>query len=283
MNSPETSIRNVSDTALWVAVYRARENERRDALFRDPYAARLAGPLGEAIAASMPFRGRDSWPFVMRTHLFDELILGQVEQGADMVINLGAGLDARPYRMGLPAALQWIEVDHPQIIDYKEEILEGEKPACALERVRLDLADVAARRELLAQLGPRAKKALIITEGVIAYLAAEEVAELARDLAATAGFERWVLDLSSPGLLRMIQKEVPQLGQAGAPLKFGPPEGPGFFSPNGWKPIEVRSLIKAAAQAGRLTFGMRLLAMLPESSGAQGKRPWSGVCLFAKF
>ena len=29
-------IRNVSDTALWVAVYRAMESERSDALFRDP-------------------------------------------------------------------------------------------------------------------------------------------------------------------------------------------------------------------------------------------------------
>lgn len=43
-------VRDVSDTALWVAVYRARETERPDALFRDPYARRLAGARGEQIA-----------------------------------------------------------------------------------------------------------------------------------------------------------------------------------------------------------------------------------------
>src|SRR5437773_1190282 len=44
-----TAIRSVSDTALWVAMYRAYESERADALFSDPYARRLAGPRGEAI------------------------------------------------------------------------------------------------------------------------------------------------------------------------------------------------------------------------------------------
>jgi len=39
-----------------------------------------------------------------------------------MVVNLAAGLDARPYRMSLPASLQWIEVDLPEILAYKEKI-----------------------------------------------------------------------------------------------------------------------------------------------------------------
>ncbi len=44
-----TSIENVSDTALWVAVYRAMETARPDAIFRDPYAERLAGDKGVKI------------------------------------------------------------------------------------------------------------------------------------------------------------------------------------------------------------------------------------------
>ena len=41
-----TQIENISDTARWVAVYRAMETERPDAIFRDPFAARLAGDTG---------------------------------------------------------------------------------------------------------------------------------------------------------------------------------------------------------------------------------------------
>ena len=42
-------ISNVSDTARWVALYRAMETDRPDALFKDPYARRLAGAEGEEI------------------------------------------------------------------------------------------------------------------------------------------------------------------------------------------------------------------------------------------
>jgi len=276
-------IRNVSDTALWVAVYRARETDRPDALFRDPYARRLAGARGEQIAASMPFSDKATWAWVARTVLFDQFIEEQVRSGVDLVVNLAAGLDARPYRLALPPALRWVEVDLPEILAHKEKILGGEKPACALERVRLDLSDAGARRALFERLGRSARRALIVSEGLLIYLAAEEVSALARDLAAPASFRSWVLDLASPGLLKMIQKDSgTQLSAAGASLKFGPSEGPEFFVPQGWTPVEVRSPLKTAARLKRLSFGMRLLSMLPESSGAQGSRPWSGVCRFER-
>jgi hypothetical protein len=87
-------IRNISDTALWVAVYRAQESERADAVFRDPYARKLAGDRGMQIAAAMPFAERHSWSYTARTWLVDQIIEREVQQGADMVINLAAGLDS---------------------------------------------------------------------------------------------------------------------------------------------------------------------------------------------
>jgi O-methyltransferase involved in polyketide biosynthesis len=39
----EPLIQNVSDTAFMVAVYRAMESERPDALFHDPLVRKLAG------------------------------------------------------------------------------------------------------------------------------------------------------------------------------------------------------------------------------------------------
>jgi methyltransferase (TIGR00027 family) len=276
-------IRSVSDTALWVAVYRARETERPDAVFRDKYARRLAGKRGEEIASSMPFSDKATWAWVARTVLFDQFIAEQVGGGVDLVVNLAAGLDTRPYRMALPRALKWVEVDLPGILAYKEEILRAEKPACALERVPLDLADAGGRRALFDRLGRSARRALVVCEGFLIYLAAEEVKVLARDLAAPPSFRNWVLDLASPGLLKMIRKDSgAQLSAAGASLKFGPWEGPEFFVSYGWNPVEVRSPLKTAARLKRLSFGMRLLAMLPESSGPQGSRPWSGVCLFER-
>jgi len=276
-------IRNVSDTARWAAMYRARETDRKDALFRDPFARRLAGERGERIWRSMPGRERNDWTWVTRTYLYDRFITGEVAQGADLVVNLAAGLDARPYRLPLPPSLQWIEVDLPGILDDKESLLRGETPACRLERVRLDLADVTARRALFESLGRRGRRVLIIAEGLLIYLPPEGVAALARDLAVPPSFQRWVLEVVSPGLLRMMMKQLWRaLDVASAPFLFGPAEGPAFFVPHGWRPAEVRSMLRTARGLGRLSLMMRLLSLLPESNDRQGSRPWSGVCLMAR-
>src|SRR6202030_1591665 len=66
----EPLIRNVSDTALWAANYRAAETDRPDALFRDPFAKRLAGERGRQIADAVPGAARADWAWVGRTYLF---------------------------------------------------------------------------------------------------------------------------------------------------------------------------------------------------------------------
>jgi methyltransferase (TIGR00027 family) len=282
MNEPESQIRNISDTARWVAVYRARETERTDAVFRDPLARRLAGERGEQIAASISFAEKNSWPFVARTWLIDEVISSQIKLGTDMIVNLAAGLDARPYRMNLPGSLQWIEVDLPEILAYKEDVLRNETPVCQVERVRLDLADVRARRQLFSKLGRRANRALVVSEGLLVYLDEKEVTSLGQNLAVARSFQHWVIDLASPALLKMLEKKMgAPLDQAGAPLKFAPREGPDFFALSGWKPVEIHSIMHAAAKLNRLSFFLRLIARI-SSPAFQAKRPWSAVCLLAR-
>jgi len=276
----EPLIRNISDTARWTAFRRALENDRADALFRDPLARRLAGQRGEDIHRQMAGPGGD-WSLALRTYLIDNAVLSSIEKGADTVVNLAAGLDTRPYRMALPPTLKWIEVDLPAILEEKEQLLRGEKPVCRLERAPLDLADVSARQKLFFRLGDASRNTLVVAEGLVCYLEPDDVTSLARDLAAPPAFRHWVLDLMSPGLLKMLTKTwAGHFDFAGSPLKFAPAEGPGFFPPAGWKPVEVHSLLKAAAKARRLPFFLRLASILPESSGKQSGRPWAAVCVF---
>jgi len=261
MSEPESRIRNISDTARWVAVYRARETERRDAVFRDAFARGLAGERGEQIAASISFAEKNSWPFVARTWLIDQVISNQVK---------------------LPASLQWIEVDLPEILAHKEDVLRNETPVCQVERVRLDLCDMRARGELFSQLDRRANRALVISEGLLVYLDEKQVTSLGQDLAVAPSFQHWVIDLASPALLKMLAKKMgAPLDQAGAPLKFAPREGPDFFASSGWKPVEIHSVMHAAAKLKRLPFFLRLIAKI-SSPAFQPRRPWSAVCLLAR-
>jgi methyltransferase (TIGR00027 family) len=274
-------VRDISDTARWVAVFRAEESERSDAVFRDRFARRLAGERGQQIASAIEFSRANSWSFVARTHLFDAVIERHVAAGVDTILNLGAGLDARPYRMPLPGSLVWIEADLPAMIAYKDAALADERPACRLERVAVDLADRDERIALFERIGDRAGHVLIVTEGLIAYLTEDEAGDFATDLSRQSSFGRWALDLSSPGLLAMARTQMgPALDSAGASLKFGPDDGEEFFRRYGWRPIESRSLMKAAAGLNRLSAQMMEFASLPEPAGPKGQFPWSGVCVF---
>jgi methyltransferase (TIGR00027 family) len=280
----DTALPDISDTARWVAVYRALETERPDGLFRDPFASRLAGDRGRAIAEGMPRAlRRNPWPLVMRTKLMDELILKSVSEGADLVLNLAAGLDTRPYRLPLPSSLSWVEADLPALLAEKERALADEKPHCRLRRERVDLADASARSAFLGRELLDAKRTLVVTEGLLVYLEPHEVRALASDLGSRSAIAWWILDIASPPILRMMQKGTgPRLG-ASAQMKFGPPEGVRFFESSGWRPLEVRSLFHEAARLKRLPPLLRLLAWLPPPDPVNpGNKPWSAVVRFAR-
>src|SRR5689334_22545715 len=97
----DTPIAHVSDTAFWVATFRADENERPDALFKDPFAARLVEGRGREIASKMENAAQVGWSVVMRTTIIDDFLRRLLADGVDLVLNLGAGLDTRPYRLEL--------------------------------------------------------------------------------------------------------------------------------------------------------------------------------------
>src|SRR5437867_10042410 len=197
--NPPNPITSVSDTARWVAMYRAMESDRADALFHDPFARRLAGPAGEQILASMPQGRRWAWPMIVRTAVMDEIVMRLVkEQGVDTVLNLAAGLDARAYRLDLPSQLHWIDVDLEGILSYKEAALAGETPRCRVEFVRADMTDQAARRALFQRVGAEAGRALVISEGLLVSLTPGDCMSLAQELSAQPALRRWSIGLASP-------------------------------------------------------------------------------------
>jgi methyltransferase (TIGR00027 family) len=247
----EPLIRDVSDTAFWIAHHRALETERADALFRDPLAARLAGERGRKIAASMPNSRIIGWAVVMRTCIIDDFIRSAVGEGVDTILNLGAGLDTRPYRMSLPASLQWIEADYPHIVDYKENRLANESPRCRLERVKIDLANRPERQKLFARVNAQANGILVLTEGVVPYLSVEEAALLADDLRALDHARYWLVDCFSPEAIKFRLRKGMGRKMQNAPFKFAPGDWFGFFRQHGWQAKEIRYLAEEGERLRR--------------------------------
>jgi methyltransferase (TIGR00027 family) len=280
------SLRNISDTALWVAQYRVMETERPDAIFRDPLAKKLVGDRGEEIVRHMKVK-HFAWPMIVRTAVMDEIILRAIDRDrVDVVLNLAAGLDTRPYRLPLPRSLRWIEADLPDILAYKAEKLAGDAPICRVERVTTDLTDAVARRTLFAEAADGARAVLTVTEGLLAYLAEGEVAALARDLHALSAIPLWLIDLASPRLKKMLDRKIGKHVQAAnAPFRFAPASGTKFFEPYGWKEREFRSTFEEGLRLNRkpaMAWLFRLLGRFQPPAKREELRRMGGIVLLER-
>lgn len=254
-------IQDIGDTARWVALYRAMESERADALFVDAHARRLAGERGEALLGRLRGGHQAAWTIVVRTAVLDEYIAREVAAGADCVVNLAAGLDTRPYRMDLPPALRWIEVDFAHMIEHKAKVLEGEQPRCEVVRFGCDLSDVKARRELFQRMTAGASRVLVVTEGLLVYLKTSEVELLARDIREIPGIKGWCFDNVAPPVLGVLRK-VWGGSLGSAQMRFAVEDLKDFFLSIGWRVGEYRGTVTEALRLRREPpFGLAVRAM----------------------
>jgi methyltransferase (TIGR00027 family) len=243
---------HVSDTALLVAASRARETERPDGLVRDPFAARLAGERGMALAESMAVGAQwMNFGIGLRSYFIDELLRLALSRGVNTVLNLGAGLDTRPWRLELPRELRWIEVDFPAMLDYKAGLLADEAPRCRLERASADLNNQAERRRVLDLASTTSAVTLLIAEGLLMYLPVETLRATANEAIATGAFRFWLFDVTSPYLQRIAHggrfDRIENL-RAGTHL-----EGEDILkllSENGWAAAEHRGWMKDGWKVG---------------------------------
>ena len=283
-------IEHVSDTAFWVAYYRGLEGQRPDALFHDPLALKLVGTRGEALARRMGIKRAMAWSLSLRTYIIDHYILEAIAGGTDCVVNLGAGLDTRPYRLDLPKDFQWFEVDFSHMIDFKNDTLLDDRPVCQLQRIACDLSDAQARRDLLDGLNARANRILVLTEGVVPYLTNDDVAALATDLHQQNHITHWLTDYFSPlfktvsqrgNIMKQLEKNAPFRFDAGpAPLDWST-----FFAGNGWQIEEMRFIGEVGKTLGRdlpANWLMRFLMRFAQEERLQPYRRMNGYALLKK-
>ena len=274
-------IQHVSDTALMVAACRAIETERADGLVRDAFAGKLAGPRGDVI-----LRGISGWQLMcfgigIRTRFLDDLIIETIaRESIEVVLSIGAGLDTRPWRLELPRDLRWIEADFPEMLSYKARAMAGEQPRCRLEHVATDVTAEAQRTALFA--AAAGVPALMITEGLLMYLAGATVEALAAD-AARRGIRRWLLDSSSLDLARMMGWDA--RGSVENVRAPGHLQGAALLEAvrsNGWRPLRFRSYSRDSAEvaAERIAAMMQPYKEKGIAPPAAAVEDSSGVYLF---
>ncbi|AOW92719.1 SAM-dependent methyltransferase [Rhodococcus sp. WMMA185] len=140
---------SVGLTALAVAAFRALESSEPDPLVRDDFAPWFVAAAGESHFTALladptslgdiPFAGFMG----LRTKFFDDSFLSAVASGVRQAVILAAGLDARAYRLDWPAGTTVFEVDQPQVLEFKAEVLaeHDARPKADRRAVPVDLRD----------------------------------------------------------------------------------------------------------------------------------------------
>jgi methyltransferase (TIGR00027 family) len=247
----------VADTARWTAAARARERRRPDRLFDDPFAELLAGPDGAALLRHFhTARAADTGnPFLaIRTRWFDDFLRSCVTAGTQ-VVGLGAGLDARAFRLDWPPEVVLFELDQPDLLAYKEARLAGAEPNpnCTRRVVPVDLSGEWSDRLVAAGFDPT-RATVWFGEGLLFYLpgplAARVVAQAAE---LSAPGSHLAVDLIGTGIfrLRYMRAFLDRLAEAGSPWQFGVDTPIEFLNECGWSEVTLTEPGQSGANFGR--------------------------------
>ena len=178
MNDP-IPLTAVGRTALAVSLARAIESERSDAWFDDPLARNLASrdaAVREALGAEFAHigDGLQSW-IAVRTRFLDDVVLDAVEEGIRQIVIVGAGMDARSFRLPLPDGTTVYEVDRDDVLTVKQRVVDSSalRPRSRRLVVVGDVMDPGWLRSLSGWGWRTDQPTLWVLEGFLIYFEAE--------------------------------------------------------------------------------------------------------------
>ncbi|WP_035752143.1 SAM-dependent methyltransferase [Parafrankia discariae] len=179
-------------TALGIAAARCVESSMPDALIDDPFAAVFVGavdspvafPLrwpaeGEPVSDRQKLSLHTSRYIGVRARFYDDVLRDAVRGGAGQVVLLAAGLDTRAFRLPWPADVTLYELDQPQVLAFKDDVLRAAQaqaqPGVRRVTVGIDLREDWAGALTAAGFRPDVPT-VWVAEGLLGYLpaAAEE-------------------------------------------------------------------------------------------------------------
>lgn len=182
----------VLNTAKWMAALRAKENERSDRLFADPFAAKLAGDEGmNWLNSPTEETSEQDRPYVpVRTRFFDDFLMAVVPDVTQIVI-LGAGMDTRAFRLGLSDRLKIFEIDQFEILKYKEAILKNEPTSCSRVSIKADISQPWSH--LLLEQGYIVNEPSVwLLEGLLMYFTETEVRKVLKTVSELTSTGSWL-------------------------------------------------------------------------------------------
>lgn len=177
MGGGKAELTGVRWTALATLYLRAVESRSKGSILGDRASAEAARRVGGDFGSwKMRLTAGDRYLVALRARRFDLWGADFLARHPDaVVVQLGCGLDPRVLRLDPPAGVLWFDVDFPEVVGLWRRIF----PERAGHRtIGSSVTDPGWLREI-----PADRPALVIAEGLLMYLAEDEVRLLLRRLA----------------------------------------------------------------------------------------------------
>jgi O-methyltransferase involved in polyketide biosynthesis len=207
MNQPAERLKTVSRTLFLTLQARAYESSQPNGLFVDSEAVGILQAITRR-QAELPLDWITRVGIVARTDIIDVQARNYLSSARPpFVVNLGAGLCTRYYRLGRPA-VDWIEIDLPEVNELRRAVL---PESCPHRMIASSVTDHNWIDQISCS--PEAHP-LFIAEGLLMYLRRSEVMELLIALQRRFPGCKLLADTVSP-LLSAIYARHPTLGNVG--------------------------------------------------------------------
>ncbi len=200
------------ETLLATLYARALESQSKDPTLRDPAAEEAIRRIDHDFA-KFKMSSTDILGIVSRAKLFDlwtEEYLANKSQAT--VLHLGCGMDSRVFRINPPASVTWFDVDYPEVIELRRRIFP--------ERAGYQMIGSSVMEEDWLNKLPADRPALIIAEGLLMYLSADDAWTLLERLVNYFPGGQLIFDAVSHMGIRM-QKSNKAIAASGATLGWG--------------------------------------------------------------
>ena len=164
---PETML-----TTLWA---KATETKRPDALLRDIYATEIIKHVDYDFSKFKKGKFSQAGVCVRAKLIDDEVITFLKEYPDGVVIQLGAGLDARYQRLDCPHCAHWYDLDLEKVIDIRRRFIPETETNTFLSMSMFDYKWIEEVKKYNTPV-------LIILEGVLMYFKEEQVKAFINEL-----------------------------------------------------------------------------------------------------
>lgn len=246
MSSQQSHKDPLISTACWIAAVRARESERADSLFNDPWAGRLAGEEGRAWRQRTT-EGKDENEvgLAIRTRFFDDFLLDVIrEQTVRQIVIVAAGMDTRAFRLNWPPQTHVFELDLPQLFVRKEPLLSNTRavPTCQRHVVPVDLSDISWVKAVQQAGFDSGQRVVWLLEGLLFYLPASVVTTLFEQMTTLSVPGSWLgCELKNTEMLTSPQTHswIELLAKEGVSWISSIDEPEAFLAEYGWRATVV--------------------------------------------